>query len=403
MKTQKKMKLSLRAKLLSVFLAIGVTAILEQLVFTMTSDLQYNARIAIGSILVIGMFLGYLVLKSAIEHLQKLNEILTANANRVADFAKEVNSASANLAQSNTEHAAAIEQTVASMEEMTAMVSQNTQNSDGSLVVVEKGRKDAEQGKEVAAKLILSMDDIERSNKGLESVVRIINEIGNRTKVINDIVFETRLLSFNASIEAARAGAHGKGFAVVAEEVGKLATMSGKAADEIRTLLESSTYEVGIVVSETMNKVKLGRTVSEECSAAFKRIHESLKDIGQSVSGIVTATKEQELGIKEANKAMHEMDRVTQRNSGNSDKLAAIAEHLEQEALTLSHTVGSIQHAITHTPKNRSEMTKNTATDHQLEKANLDLAIKNGSLSSPPSASAPVKITRDHPIFKKVA
>lgn len=87
------------------------------------------------------------------------------------------------------------------------------------------------------------------ANTKLGRLVGLIASIKNKTKVIDDLVFESRLLSFNASIEAARAGVHGKGFSVVAEEVGKLASMSGKAADEIRTLLDSSTQECELTSS----------------------------------------------------------------------------------------------------------------------------------------------------------
>ncbi len=124
-----------------------------------------------------------------------------------------------------------------------------------------------------------AMDEISQANTKLQSIVSLIEEIRNKTKVINDIVFETRLLSFNASIEAARAGVHGKGFAVVAEEVGKLASMSGKAADEIRALLETSTQEVDRAVKQTSDRVSLGKTASSECQAAFGDMYGTLEKI----------------------------------------------------------------------------------------------------------------------------
>jgi methyl-accepting chemotaxis protein len=87
-----------------------------------------------------------------------------------------------------------------------------------------------------------------KSNDEISSIVKVIAEIGDKTKVINDIVFQTKLLSFNASVEAARAGEQGKGFAVVAEEVGNLATMSGKAAEEISSMLGDSMGKVELIV-----------------------------------------------------------------------------------------------------------------------------------------------------------
>jgi hypothetical protein len=83
------------------------------------------------------------------------------------------------------------------------------------------------------------VDDVLEGNRKISEIVELVKEIGNKTKVINDIVFQTKLLSFNASVEAARAGEHGKGFAVVAEEVGNLASMSGQASKEISALLEN--------------------------------------------------------------------------------------------------------------------------------------------------------------------
>lgn len=84
------------------------------------------------------------------------------------------------------------------------------------------------------------MSQVADGNRKISEIVQVISEIGNKTKVINDIVFQTKLLSFNASVEAARAGEHGKGFAVVAEEVGNLAQMSGNAAKEISDMLNGS-------------------------------------------------------------------------------------------------------------------------------------------------------------------
>lgn len=82
--------------------------------------------------------------------------------------------------------------------------------------------------------------EIERNNTELTKITNMISEINEKTQVINDIVFQTKLLSFNASVEVVRAGEHGKGFAVVAEEVGNLASMSGKASLDISEMLETS-------------------------------------------------------------------------------------------------------------------------------------------------------------------
>ena len=103
-----------------------------------------------------------------------------------------------------------------------------------------------------------------------------------------------------------------KGFAVVAEEVGKLAVMSGKSAGEISELLEESTREVAEVVEGTRIRVQTGREVTQACADTFVSIGETMLRIAENTGSISSATKEQELGIKQTTKAMLEMDKVTQ-------------------------------------------------------------------------------------------
>lgn len=99
------------------------------------------------------------------------------------------------------------------------------------------------------------MMSVEKSNANIEEIIQVIHEISNKTKVINEIVFQTKLLSFNASVEAARAGEQGKGFSVVAEEIGSLAAMSGNAAQEISAMLTESTTKVEKIVNTTKSEV----------------------------------------------------------------------------------------------------------------------------------------------------
>lgn len=99
-------------------------------------------------------------------------------------------------------------------------------------------------------------DQTRQNNEKINEIVKLISDIGNKTKVINEIVFQTKLLSFNASVEAVRVGEYGKGFAVVAEEVGNLANkMSGNAAKEISSLLDESQRKTAQIVKETESKV----------------------------------------------------------------------------------------------------------------------------------------------------
>ncbi len=340
-----------------------------------------------------GLFTAFYTIQYLSNSLTKTIQLLTQESSSVNQVSMQIHQESQKLSQSTTEQAAAIEETVASSEEMASMLSQTTQQSARSLQISEDGKNESEKGLKVMERLGSAMDDIQHTNEKLESLVRLIEEIKSKTKVINDIVFETRLLSFNASIEAARAGTHGKGFAVVAEEVGKLATMSGKAADEIRTLLESSTSEVSQIVRSTQDKVSIGKNVSVECQSAFQEMGSTLTKINESVTKIASASKEQEIGIKQTNRAMAEMDIVTNNNSQASEKLTSESEKLFMASKSLDATMKGLVSLVfgsnSHTndlnynkivTKNEIENeNKNSYTQSQNQKTNSEKKINTES------------------------
>lgn len=201
------------------------------------------------------------------------------------------------------------------------------------------------------------MSQIDETNKEIEKIVHIINEIGNKTKVINDIVFQTKLLSFNASVEAARAGEHGKGFSVVAEEVGNLANMSGKAAQEITQMLESSikTVEniakdskekIGVLLSASKTKVETGVGIAKESEQVLHEIVDSVASVTKMISDISHASNEQAQGVQEINKAVAQLDQVTQQNTQGAAHAANAASELAQEAEELNNLVLKLKKLI---------------------------------------------------------
>ena len=189
------------------------------------------------------------------------------------------------------------------------------------LAVTESGKKEGQRGQEVATKMVASFDEIRKANARLESIVKIISDIKAKTKIINDIVFETKLLSFNASIEAARAGSHGRGFGVVAQEIGKLALTSGTAAIEIQALLDSSVATVGEIVETTKDRVTQAQQISEECDTMFRQMNDALGQI---------------------NRAMVEMEAFTQDHSTSSHEMTSQAASLAGESRTLIAAVSKL-------------------------------------------------------------
>jgi methyl-accepting chemotaxis protein len=243
--------------------------------------------------------------------LLKALDLIVNNASKVAK-------AAGNLSESASEQAAAIQETSASMEEMNSMIKKTAEFANESTKLSRTSAQNAIKGKETSEHLMKSVNQIEENNKAIMTevqrgnvkigeIVGLINEIGVKTKVINDIVFQTKLLSFNASVEAARAGEQGKGFAVVAEEIGNLAQMSGKAAMEISTMLEDSTQKVKSVIDETQagigdilskgNQVVLeGLTVANETAKILNIIDCDVKIVDSNISEISVASDEQSKG-----------------------------------------------------------------------------------------------------------
>jgi len=287
------------------------------------------------------------------------------------------------LAQANTEQAASLQETAASIEEMSSMIAKTSDNAMVSAKTSEESQHGANKGQEVVGQMMNSMNEINqsntkiieeitRSNQQMGEIVTVIQEIGSKTKVINDIVFQTKLLSFNASVEAARAGEHGKGFAVVAEEVGNLAEMSGKASTEISQMLDSSILKVENIAKETKEKVEMivnegkrkvqsGVEVSMECNHILSEIVKNVSKVSDLAKEISVASKEQTQGVHEINKAVGQLEIVTQDNSRLSDESARAADELANQSLNLKSSVQELEAIVTGAKQINSNPIKKTA------------------------------------------
>ncbi len=250
--------------------------------------------------------------------IQALTHKLSSSVMSIELASKNTASASQQIATSATENASAITET---------------------LSISEAGKRESERGKNVVGRMADTMVQVADSNSRLESLIKVIEDIQSKTKVINDIVFETRLLSFNASIEAARAGVHGKGFAVVAEEVGKLAAVSGKAAEEINTLLANSTHHVRDIVQTTGQRVIAAKDASQQCEQVFEQMSHAMSEI---------------------NRAMADMERETHHNSASSEEMANQAQTLALEAKALTGLLGILKGVVSGTAKETDEVSSDS-------------------------------------------
>lgn len=302
----------------------------------------------------------------------------------------QIASSSEELSQAATEQASSLEQTAASLEEISSMIAKSSEGSKMASTRSSESQTKAEEGRASVDQMINSMDEISQSNEAImvqvnqsnlqmADIIKVIHQIGEKTKVINDIVFQTKLLSFNASVEAARAGEHGKGFAVVAEEVGNLAQMSGNAAREISDMLAGSISKVETIVQETKAKVEslisLGKqkvdsgvSVAKQCAEVLGEIVENVSKVSGLAHEISSASQEQAQGVAEINKAMSQMDTVTQQNAATSEETASAAEELSAQAEALKGAVEELVKTVEGGQNGRlTSMADNTSSNSRMK------------------------------------
>jgi len=214
-------------------------------------------------------------------------------AGEVASASQSISTASVQVSKGASAQAAAAEEASSSMEEMVSNIKQNADNAQQTDKIANKSAKDAQE-----------------SGKSVLEAVAAMKEIANKISIIEEIARQTNLLALNAAIEAARAGEHGKGFAVVAAEVRKLAERSQKAAGEINQL------------SATTLKV------SEKSGEMLDKLVPDIQRTAELVQEISAASKEQDTGAEQINKALQQLEQVIQQNASAAEEMASTTEEL---------------------------------------------------------------------------
>jgi methyl-accepting chemotaxis protein len=215
------------------------------------------------------------------------------------------------LAQRANEQAASLEETAASVEEITSITRNNADNATTMLKVSDEVRKSVSNGQELAKSTAASMEEINNQ----------VNTINEAITIIDQIAFQTNILSLNAAVEAATAGEAGKGFAVVAQEVRNLASRSAEAANEIKAIVESAT-----------DKANKGKSISEDMINGYSELNKHIDKTIELIRDVSTATREQMQGVEQINDAISSLDTVTQKNAAETNNVAHIASDLRDLA-----------------------------------------------------------------------
>lgn len=312
----------------------------------------------------IGSFVTYYVSHAVNKSASKIFDSIYTLSEQLSDTAETLSNKSKELSDATNHEASAIQETASSLHEVTAMVQRNTDNATKTRDLSNSSRIASHKGLESVQKMKVAMSEINRTqediisrvddgNKKIGDIVGMISAIGEKTKIINDIVFQTKILSFNASVEAARAGEQGKGFSVVAEEVGKLALMSGKAAQEITEMLDESMRRVSSIVDETKanvekivyegkDKISKGTIIANDCAQGLEEVVKKIEEVDKTIDEISVASHEQSQGVSEINQAVAQLDSSTQLNSAIAKETFESSKNLNERSNDLRAMVDNL-------------------------------------------------------------
>ena len=245
------------------------------------------------------------------ESINKLGETLSttardnlSNGQTLENNSHSMTESMNNLASKANEQAASLEETAAAVEEITSITRANAENAVKMAELGQTVKSSVGVGQELASKTAISMDEINEK----------VTSINEAITVIDQIAFQTNILSLNAAVEAATAGEAGKGFAVVAQEVRNLAARSAEAAKEIKNLVEDANI-----------KANEGKTISGNMIKGYKELNSHITETIHIIEDVSSSSKEQMTGIEQINDAVTMLDRVTQENASEANQVKNIA------------------------------------------------------------------------------
>ncbi|WP_404319308.1 methyl-accepting chemotaxis protein [Malaciobacter canalis] len=239
---------------------------------------------------------------------------------KLTNSSNELSEASRRLSESSNIQAAGLEETAAAVEEITSTIYKSSENAQKMSQHANEVTKSNDDGKKLAH---LTVDTMEELSNEVISIHEAIS-------VIDQIAFQTNILSLNAAVEAATAGEAGKGFAVVAQEVRNLANRSAEAAKEIKELVESAT-----------TKAQQSKEVTDKMLNGYNQLDETIKTTMDLISEVTNASKEQQTAITQINDTVNSLDKATQENASLATKISSMAQNTQNLVQNLDNAISS--------------------------------------------------------------
>jgi hypothetical protein len=289
------------------------------------SVVSHIAVITTVLVLAVSVLLGIFFPRLITRSVSGVVQTLTNASGSISTSSRELAAGSQALAAGSSEQAASVEEISASLEEIASMVRQNADNvAQASKLVTQSG-----------ANMDATQKAMLRSMAANGEILKASNETQKIIQTIDEIAFQTNLLSLNAAVEAARAGEAGAGFAVVADEVRSLSIRSAEASKRTAELIE-----------HTIEKVREGAGIFSETGKNFDAVVEQSTKVQQLVSEVAAASGEQTKGIEQINRGISEMEKVIQQNAANSEQSAASTEELAAQAQDMTASVHELQQFV---------------------------------------------------------